>query len=903
MPKSAHSALSISATLVSDPPNIFSITTPLPTLQIAPVLNNPHSALPPLDPEDHNIPSANTLLSLAPGKRKRLVMPEPNPEESDSDSPAGTPAPAKLKHRRKGKDIGGNEKQEISKQFQVSEIRDIYELPSCWTVPRPDDGEDFASRLDLTDDPRDWLDEKKQLLSMAAIIKSEDQDSWGAGSSGSLTKPTKVAALDVSSICRFWRVMNDMNLMRRICANYSMLNERLMSVRRRRWQFVLQRFMPKYIAACALTSMQTMNFDGKFGFIGCQFYRAGESRSHRFLTINRDVKEDLLRELLANNGVYKSDVNIDSESAKCARVLPPRNGGKGDRLCPYTHIDENNQVIKGQIINRKCPTIIRIFSPLDRSDRRAIIHFNGAHNHPKFPSRKLSRKGKDVYNDAITAAGVTGLTVVKCDSAESTSKIFGGRIPGAFDPALSNARIKRQLIQQFKTVQNPHGLGIEGVLYFQKQMQSLPHEKQYVWTIISDHGEEIVITMLPYLADHIHLTKASLHDNTYARVHGTWKEWEVVIWDHRVDHRVTIGRIYSQHESLEVFSKMWPGLFDTIGRITESGEVKFKFIDGEGLQAILLDGNKPQANALGVYLVGRNRPHLSGIHEKDPKLILLKILRTCIFHINRKFTAMAKHVPDEPMARIRSCPYLKTQAEVDEFIQSCKDSEYKTIRDWIADKLSIPWFFPSFNEFLSGIPEDDWYLTPGDTNLNESAHPYTNQHTATNLSLLEAIQKVYKLDQEVEARLRAIDENCVLINHLNTKPHRDRRNVARRTSNFRQAIQRSTARDELENIDDRIRELREQKKELKSTSGVKKTKRKGEKNKDKLPDEEEFTGLSESTGDPAPSQSSPHRPTLRFADRADLHRLNSNHHIELDPSLEPFYIPLEGDLTNYLPYE
>jgi hypothetical protein len=58
-----------------------------------------------------------------------------------------------------------------------------------------------------------------------------------------------------------------------------------------------------------------------------------------------------------------------------------------------------------------------------------------------------------------------------------------------------------------------------------------------------------------------------------------------------------------------------------------------------------------------------------------------------------------------------------------------------------VDKDSIPWFFPSFNRFLSNIPEDDWYLTPGDTNLNESAHPYTNQHTGTNLSLLEAIER------------------------------------------------------------------------------------------------------------------------------------------------------------------
>lgn len=159
---------------------------------------------------------------------------------------------------------------------------------------------------------------------------------------------------------------------------------------------------------------------------------------------------------------------------------------------------------------------------------------------------------------------------------------------------------------------------------------------------------------------------------------------------------ITIARIYSQHETNEVFMKMWPGLFETIADITKT-EVKFKFIDGEGLHAILVDGNKPQANSLGAYLVTRNRPHFSGVYERDPKLILLNILRTCIFHLERsvilvcffpvnysrdyrKFTEMAKIVPDEPMGRIRRCPYIKTQQEVDEFVQWCKDSEFKVVR-------------------------------------------------------------------------------------------------------------------------------------------------------------------------------------------------------------------------------
>ena len=123
-----------------------------------------------------------------------------------------------------------------------------------------------------------------------------------------------------------------------------------------------------------------------------------------------------------------------------------------------------------------------------------------------------------------------------------------------------------------------------------------------------------------------------------------------------------------------------------------------------------------------------------------------------------KFTDLAKVVPDEDMGRIRRCLFLKTYDDLEDFIQWCKNSKYKVVQgavfivklpaifmrrslDWIKDKDSIKdWFWSSINEFLSEIPKEDWLLTPGDTNLNESAHLYTNQHTGTNLPLLVAIQ-------------------------------------------------------------------------------------------------------------------------------------------------------------------
>ncbi|KAJ7486492.1 hypothetical protein FB451DRAFT_949962, partial [Mycena latifolia] len=632
-------------------------------------------------------------------------------------------------------------------------------------------------------------------------LSAQDQDSWGEGSTSSLTKPTRVTVLGgvlcqvANPKCQGVYLCSelDMSLLdghERYEPNDDEMRELFEAEREVNLRETSSKTQRGGVSPCdrkiRLTARFQMNLDGMHGFIGCQNHCPGDSRTHRFITIHWDVKEEYLRELLANNGIFKSIADVN----------------------------DDRQIVQSKIIQCKSSATITIFSPVERSDRRAIIYLTGPHNHPKFPSRKLSRQGRDTYQEAINTAGVTGLTVLKCDAAQSISKIFGGQIPAELDLALANARIKRKVIQDIKKINSPCGLGIEGVLAWQRQMRSLPHGKQYVWKVTSKNGEEIIITMLPYLADRIYCAKASLHDNTYARVHGTWKEWEIVTADVHALTGITIGRIYSQHEKFEVFLKMWPALWETIAHVTKA-EVKFKFIDGEGLRAILVDGNKPQANALGAYLffffflgafkIGCLSCYPEpGIYEMNPKLILPNILRTCTFHLNQ-YAFPPTHSPFDRLINAKN-----------------------GFSDWISDKDSIPWFFPSINRFLSNMSEDDWGLTPGDTNLNESAHPYTNQHTGTNLSLLEAIQRQVWM----EAKLRAMEDNCVLVNHLNTKPHRDRRNVSCRASHLQQAMESSEARDELENIEDeiqhstaQIRELREKKKVLQSTSGMKKTKR------------------------------------------------------------------------------
>jgi len=83
--------------------------------------------------------------------------------------------------------------------------------------------------------------------------------------------------------------------------------------------------------------------------------------------------------------------------------------------------------------------------------------------------------------------------------------------------------------------------------------------------------------------------------------------------------------------------------------------------------------------------------------------------------------------------------FLKTEAELDEFKTWCEESPWKKVRYWYRDKKPSKWFFPSLCESFSQISHRNWLLTPGDTNLNESAHPASNQHRGIRLSLLDAI--------------------------------------------------------------------------------------------------------------------------------------------------------------------
>lgn len=124
---------------------------------------------------------------------------------------------------------------------------------------------------------------------------------------------------------------------------------------------------------------------------------------------------------------------------------------------------------------------------------------------------------------------------------------------------------------------------------------------------------------------------------------------------------------------------------------------------------------------------------------------------------------------------------------------------------------------------MSKISEDDWYLTPGDTNLNESAHPFTNVHTGINLSLLEAISQARILDCDILETLRLSEENCILINNRNTKPERDHNNRKRAERRAQATTSRQEVVSEINGIQHVIRELQTQKQVIQETHGIRRS--------------------------------------------------------------------------------
>ncbi|PBK85904.1 hypothetical protein ARMGADRAFT_1128235 [Armillaria gallica] len=256
-------------------------------------------------------------------------------------------------------------------------------------------------------------------------------------------------------------------------------------------------------------------------------------------------------------------------------------------------------------------------------------------------------------------------------------------------------------------------------------------------------------------------------------------------------------RLYMDHETRSAFRLVWRLLWDTVKRITHR-EVRFKALHGDGIATILVDGSHPQIMGCGDDLVQRNLE----IHEshrlfsdEDPASIVTRIMRICLVHLDRNFDKLAHHLTREETEMVCSIRHLEDPNKVLEYWDWCESNVNPHIRDWSANKRGQPYFVALINEHHTKIPEEDWYLSPSDTDMNESAHPYTNLRTGSHLTLADGIELARIVDAgsindmkqcEREHDLSKQNKNTVIQRH--NENLRRRFNAGRWTQEINQDI-------------------------------------------------------------------------------------------------------------------
>ncbi|KAF4566597.1 hypothetical protein EYR36_012028 [Pleurotus pulmonarius] len=513
-----------------------------------------------------------------------------------------------------------------------------------------------------------------------------------------------------------------------------------------------------------------------------------------------------------------------------------------------------------------------------------------------------------VADDGMECAGLPVMRPLKEKNFDGKKSFIGCQgwrkgilegTPSQIDPALANPRHRRQIIHDRKKDKYPRGTGLEGVLHLHTEdAKALPVDEQYIHRVSTSNDEEghIIVTMLPTLARLIHQAKTTLHDNTYKRVKDSqWKEWEVVIWNDRLNMRVCVARIYMTRETRVAFRLVWGALWDTVAKVT--GEtVKFKFMHGSGISTILVDGSKPQINGAGDDFVERNwciSQETQLVKEENPQIIVQHIVRCCLVHLDRDFDKLSSHLSVDENQKIRTIKHLETQEEIKQLMTWCEKSSNKHIRDWASDKKNVLWFVPSINEHHSKIPAEDWYLSPSDTNLNKGSHPNTNLRTGTSLSLLEAIVSARDYDKAVASKIQDAEDNHVLPNHRNTVSHRLHINVKRAVAKQAKSNQYYDTLSEVTEVEARIKstaqelkDLQARKKTLKVPRGTKARKDQGKavKGKSVLAD----SALADT--DPALDDSGSGSQEARWTDHQELSDLSSG---------APSYTDFEPDLASH----
>ncbi|KAF7334136.1 hypothetical protein MVEN_02319500 [Mycena venus] len=393
-------------------------------------------------------------------------------------------------------------------------------------------------------------------------------------------------------------------------------------------------------------------------------------------------------------------------------------------------------------------------SPLHHKTIALLRH---PHNHPAHPKTKPSANDRHTLGKAVQAAGVVGLTVQKLLNA---SLVYDDERVAASSPAFMDSRKVRDFIVEQKKKDHLYGMGWEGVLYHVNTKEvSLLKTDRYIHTAMSKNGFRLVGTMHPQISMFIHYILSMHVDYTFKHVDGNMDEWEVAGMSDRFKQRITFASLFCDAKTQEAFTQVFTELFDTITQVTGERLKLAPFSLEAKCHIIMVEGEVPQAQGWGHFLMTYNDPEVSGIHSRNPLELLSYCLKTCGLHFERHIDELSRDIPKTAILRLKSIMGLTTQPEIDDWHDFCASQEHADIKNWYAHKCANPWILPSVNKFLSKIPNDNWDITPNHSNIVETAHTGHNAETSIGVGLLTAILESQKRDNAKAANLLQIEHD------------------------------------------------------------------------------------------------------------------------------------------------
>ncbi|KAE9399812.1 hypothetical protein BT96DRAFT_788089, partial [Gymnopus androsaceus JB14] len=128
-------------------------------------------------------------------------------------------------------------------------------------------------------------------------------------------------------------------------------------------------------------------------------------------------------------------------------------------------------------------------------------------------------------------------------------------------------------------------------------------------------------------------------------------------------------------------------------------------------------------------------------------------------------------VTETEYSRLMEFPFLKSEADLTAFTEWIRNTGNMNLINWLNNKLQ-PYIASGIFRFRSRMTDTAWATTNGTTNINESQHKWTNQHTGIKLPLAEAILKALEVDLDVLKEIKSSFESGVQKNPYNSSYNR-----------------------------------------------------------------------------------------------------------------------------------